>query len=573
MSLAPGADFGSYRIIEQVGRGGMGTVYKAYQPALDRHVAIKVLPAFFAEDKDFLARFRREAVAIARLRHSNILAAFDYGEQDSLPFLVTELVEGGTLADRLGRPLPLDYTIRVIAAVASALDYAHQEAVLHRDLKPSNILLARDGRPVLSDFGLATIVGSLPRLTQTGALVGTPEYMAPEHGTGETVGPSADLYALAVVAHEMLTGRVPFEADTPLAVLLAHMHKPLPPPREVNPELGPEVESVLLRGLAKSPDDRYPTATAFVDALSEAVRETPTPAVGHPRWRPLAGLTGRTRTGSRPLRRSPTRLPRAQLVGGLVAALGILGLGILGLSRTDWAIPGASDGKSGGPKIPSCPTKISYGETISCGIDLVGRVQSYPFAATPGEPVRVRVVEEWGDLVAAARILDAGGATVCGPSISGEMDCRIEGPGPHAITLRDGASAGIGTGGFLLHLQRLSAPVGCQSISYGATGVAGTIEFSAQMHCFTFNGASEDQLRVTWARTSGDLVPSVQLIRPDGSPACGPAPAGELECRLDTSGQHTITLGDGPTPRSRTGAYSLDLTCLGGPCGPPTRAP
>lgn len=272
MSLEPGGTFGPYQVIEQAGRGGMATVYKAYQPSLARNVAIKVLPAFFAEQEGFRERFQQEAVAVAKLRHPNIVAAYDYGEEDGLAYIVNEFVDGGTLADQLGKPLPAEYVAHILGPIASALDYAHARDVLHRDVKPSNILMARDGTPVLADFGLARIMGSVPGYTRTGMTVGTPEYMAPEQGEGDELTPASDQYALAIVAYEMLTGQVPFLGATPLAVVLAHIQKPLPLPREVNPALGPAVEEALLKGLAKLPADRYPSCSAMVAAIAEAGR-------------------------------------------------------------------------------------------------------------------------------------------------------------------------------------------------------------------------------------------------------------------------------------------------------------
>jgi serine/threonine-protein kinase len=272
VSIAPGQTLGQYRIVEQLGRGGMATVYKAFQPSLSRQVAIKVLPEFFAEDPSFHERFRQEGTAIATLRHPNILAVFDSGEADGVAYIVTELVDGGTLADQLGKPLPADYCLGILRSVGSALDYAHARGLVHRDVKPSNILLARDGTPVLSDFGLARMMASpdqstARRLTVTGTAVGTPEYMAPEQASEGEAGPAADLYSLAVVLYEMLTGSVPYTAETPLAVLLAHANKPLPLPRERNPKLSEAVQDVLLKGLAKEPADRYRTAGEMVRAL------------------------------------------------------------------------------------------------------------------------------------------------------------------------------------------------------------------------------------------------------------------------------------------------------------------
>ena len=181
MKLEPGVRLGAYQILGELGRGGMATVYRAYQPTLEREVALKVLPDFLVEQPGFKARFHREAVAVARLQHPNILSVFDHGEQDGVTYIVSEYVEGGTLAARLGAPIQLDYCVRLLRPVADALDYAHSEGVVHRDVKPSNILLDRRGVPILSDFGLARVAESAEseRLTQTGAMVGTPTYMAP----------------------------------------------------------------------------------------------------------------------------------------------------------------------------------------------------------------------------------------------------------------------------------------------------------------------------------------------------------------------------------------------------------
>ncbi len=270
MSLCDGDNLGPYRIIKPIGRGGMATVYKAHHAALDRYVAIKVLPDFFAEDASFLDRFRQEAQSAARLRHPNILSVFDFGQENGTPYLVTELVEGGALADRLGRPVDLQEVVRVLRPIAGALDYAHSHGVMHRDIKPSNILVHRDGTPVLADFGLAKMADSVQKLTATGIVLGTPEYMSPEQVAGDEIGPASDRYSLAVVAYELLTGRVPFRADTPVAVLLSHMSKAMPPARELLGELSAHLEEALRRGLAKIPAERYATATQLVEALTPA---------------------------------------------------------------------------------------------------------------------------------------------------------------------------------------------------------------------------------------------------------------------------------------------------------------
>jgi cyclic di-GMP phosphodiesterase len=261
---------GPYRVMERLGRGGMAAVYRAYHPGLDRYVAIKVLPDFFADDPGYRERFQQEARSVAKLKHPNILEVFDYGYEDGTAYLVLELIEGGTLADRVGRPMELQDVVRIIEQIASALDHAHLHGVLHRDIKPSNILIHSDGTPVLADFGLSRMIGQLRRLTSSGTVMGTPEYMSPEQAADEPMGPASDIYSLAIVAYEMLTGRVPFECDTPAATLLSHVTKPMPATLELKGELSAHLEEVLRKALAKRPEDRYPSAAAFAVALRPA---------------------------------------------------------------------------------------------------------------------------------------------------------------------------------------------------------------------------------------------------------------------------------------------------------------
>ena len=274
MTFHEGMPIGPYRLVDRIGRGGMATVYRAYHPGLDRYVAIKVMPEFFADDPIYRERFQQEARSVARLKHPNILEVFDFGHEDGVAYLVLELIEGGTLAEKIGRPMDLREAVKLLEPLASALDHAHAHGILHRDIKPANILLQKDGTPVLADFGLARIADSLRRLTSAGTVMGTPEYMSPEQAADDPIGPPSDLYSLAVVAYEMLTGRVPFGADTPAAVLLSHVTKPMPATRELKGELSAHVEEVLRRALAKRPEDRFPSAAAFVAALKPAAWPT-----------------------------------------------------------------------------------------------------------------------------------------------------------------------------------------------------------------------------------------------------------------------------------------------------------
>jgi serine/threonine protein kinase/Tol biopolymer transport system component len=270
-----GQTLGAYRIIEQIGRGGMATVYKAYEPALDRYVAIKILPQYFAHDPDFATRFEREAKAVAKLNHPNILPIYSSGQEAGLTYIAMRFVEAGTLKEMLGQPLPLKTTADILGQIGRALDYAHQQGVVHRDVKPANVLMAEGKWALLTDFGLARMVESSVQLTKTGVGVGTPAYMSPEQGQGIKVDARTDIYSLGVVLYEMVTGKVPYEAETPMAVVLKHITAPLPLPREVNPDLPEAVERVILKAMAKAPEDRYQTAGEMVEALEGAVAGVP----------------------------------------------------------------------------------------------------------------------------------------------------------------------------------------------------------------------------------------------------------------------------------------------------------
>ena len=263
-----GQSIGRYRVIEQVGHGGMADVYKAYQPSLDRHVAIKVIHPFLADDGDFLSRFEREAKAVATLRHPNIVQVYDFDAEDGLYYMVMEFIDGSTLKTLLetmparGALLGLDDAVRVILAVGSALKYAHSRHMVHRDVKPGNVMITGDGHVILTDFGIAKII-SATKLTASGAMVGTPAYMSPEQGRGEPGDERSDIYALGVMLYQLLVGRLPYDADTPIALVLKHINDPLPLPTALRPDLSPELERVIDKALAKQPEDRYQTVDAM----------------------------------------------------------------------------------------------------------------------------------------------------------------------------------------------------------------------------------------------------------------------------------------------------------------------
>lgn len=266
-----GRTLGQYRITEQIGIAQMTIVFKAYQPARDRYVAIKGLPPYYAHEEEFAERFAREAKVIARLDHPNILPVYDFGQADGLSFIVMKYVAAGTLKDRLGRALAPEEALNIINQIALALDHTHDQGVLHRDVIPGNILIDEMGRVYLSGFGLARVVEGSVRLTSPGVPVGTPAYMSPEQGQGLEVDRRTDVYALGIILFEMLTGMVPFQADTPLAVVLKHITAPLPVPRQLNPYIPESLERVILKTLSKNPDHRYQTAGEMARTLREAV--------------------------------------------------------------------------------------------------------------------------------------------------------------------------------------------------------------------------------------------------------------------------------------------------------------
>jgi serine/threonine-protein kinase len=267
-----GRTLGKYEITELLGRGGMATVYKGYQREIDRYVAIKVLPPHPGQDPQFVERFRLEARTVARLQHPHILPLYDYGVEDDILYLVTAYVEGGALSDRIdGGPMMLSEVEQILRQIASALDYAHRQGVIHRDIKPDNILLDKEGHALLADFGIVKIVEGDTNLTGTGGLVGTPAYMAPEQGRGESVSNAADIYSLAVVVYEMITGHQPFQAETPMQIVLKHMNEPPPSITENMSTLPPGLERVMQRALAKNPVNRYSSAVEFAEDFARAV--------------------------------------------------------------------------------------------------------------------------------------------------------------------------------------------------------------------------------------------------------------------------------------------------------------
>lgn len=271
MAGLSGQYWGRYHILERLGEGGMAVVFKAFDTKLERVVAVKAIrrDAFPPESLDeILKRFEREAKSLARLAHSNIVKVYDYGEHEGTPFLVMEYLPGGNLKKLLGEPIAWKDALRYLLPIARGLAYAHQHGILHRDIKPANILITETGEPMLTDFGIAKIFEGeqKPALTLSGMIVGTPEYMAPEQWTGHA-NRQSDMYSLGVVLYELVTGRKPYVADTPGAVLLKQASEPLPRPSEIVGYLPEDVERILIKTLAKDPSDRYENMDALVSAM------------------------------------------------------------------------------------------------------------------------------------------------------------------------------------------------------------------------------------------------------------------------------------------------------------------
>jgi serine/threonine kinase PknH len=392
-----GTPFGHYRFVELLGRGGMGEVWRAYDTATDRVVAIKVLPANLSEDEEFQQRFRREAHAAAQLNDPHVIPIHNYGEIDGRLYVDMRLIEGRDLQTVLasGPPLAPSRAVRIIEQVAKALNAAHKIGLVHRDVKPSNILLDEDDFAYLIDFGLAH-GSNQKKLTSTGAVIGTWAYMSPERMRSGEVDARADIYALACVLYECLTGSTPFPGDTFESQALAHLHDPPPRPSITRPDVPPLVDQVIATGMAKDPDQRYATtvklATAARDAITDPIpRPAPTPrglpteptpshvpmaAVTKYRqpppppspWAPAATQRGTEQSAPRvadfrpappPFQPVPTLQPRRRtgLITAIVATVVVLAAGIIGI--TSYLLlkhPDTSPTPTAKPAPPSSPT-------------------------------------------------------------------------------------------------------------------------------------------------------------------------------------------------------------------------
>jgi Protein kinase domain len=329
MSALLGTLFGRYRLEQSLGRGGMAEVFRATDERLGRAVAVKVILPSFAEQPQFVDRFLREARLVAGLEHPNIVPVYDFGDRDGVPYLVMPFLEGGTLAGRLiGKPLSVQLVCLWVRQLAEALDAAHDQKILHRDVKPGNVLIGKGDRVLLADFGIAKMAESATRLTATGVVVGTPMFMAPELAQGQPASPESDLYALAVMAYEMLIGQAPFVGESALAVMHQHVTTPPPRPSVRRPELTTALDPLFAAALAKDPHDRPKPCAAFAAGLESVL------ATGERRAVTLASPTelGQlpTRAMSSVERSEAVASPTPRVGGRLAVVLVLVVLSILG---------------------------------------------------------------------------------------------------------------------------------------------------------------------------------------------------------------------------------------------------
>lgn len=345
MNTLAGRTFGRYYLLEQIGSGGMASVYLVHDLDRDRRVAMKVLSPLMAQGANFKARFQRETRLLQRLNHPHVVPVLDFGEQEGHHYIVMPYYGGGTLQERFrAGPLTPREGGRLIAQLASALDHAHKQGVVHRDVKPSNVLLDEKGSAYLSDFGFAHVQDASISLTGS-ALIGTPAYMSPEQCRGEAIDAQSDQYSLGVILYQITTGRLPFEADTPMGLVVKHANAPLPPPRELSPNLPDSVEAVLIKALAKHPVHRFASVAdlnrAFQAALDEALdssgRLKPVAARPRPATRPAAGSPSQTISRTLPL---PPPAQQRRMARWMFALVPVL---LLPLCYGAWTMTSALD--------------------------------------------------------------------------------------------------------------------------------------------------------------------------------------------------------------------------------------
>jgi serine/threonine-protein kinase len=381
---------GRYRIEAQIGAGGMAQVFRGQDTLLARPVAIKVLAEQFAKDQSFVSRFRREAEAAARINHPNVVGVFDTGSSDGTHYIVMELIEGRTLSDFLskGGRLTPDRAGQVGESVCRALAVAHKHGVIHRDIKSGNIMVTRDGEVKVMDFGIARLETGADTIAQTAAVLGTASYLSPEQARGEKVDARSDIYSLGIVLYEMLTGRVPFTGDSPVAVAYKHVQEAPEPPSKLNPDVTPALDAIVLRCLAKNPANRYQTADDLREDLERARTGKPVQATPLLPSEETVVIGGRRASSGRTQVLAPTGVPPTRRKWWVPVLVSLLILGVLGVGG--WLL---AQGILSEPKTVSVPSVIGYTEAearsvlVNRGLE-VGEVTTEISEERPGTVIR-----------------------------------------------------------------------------------------------------------------------------------------------------------------------------------------
>lgn len=350
MPFKIGEYIGPYQLVAELGQGGMANVYKAYHDSLDRYVAIKVIHLAFSQDEGFLLRFQREARVIAKLDHPNIVPIYDFSQYENRPYIVMKLIEGESLRAKINRaPLTDCQILEILEAVGSALSYAHQQNVLHRDIKPGNVLIGQDNHIYLADFGLARLAYDGAISITGDQMIGTPQYMSPEQGLGKSgIDQRTDIYSLGIMLYEMVTGRLPFDAETPYTIIHDHIYTPPPPPHTFNKNISPQIETIIDKALAKEPDDRYPDASSLVDQfrsyvnqssglktgtpspISETIPAAPTIISVGPKNKPAGNQMERGKSSSNSAPRKPGKKNGVLILGIMIVVFGLITVLIIG---------------------------------------------------------------------------------------------------------------------------------------------------------------------------------------------------------------------------------------------------
>ena len=586
-----GQTVGQYQIVQRLGRGGMADVYQAFHPGLSVYRALKVIRPEFVGEEGFTERFQREARAVAALRHPNIVQMHDFGVQDNLYYMVMEFIEGRDLKTTLaveGELRPFTKIGEIIEQVASALSYAHQRGIVHRDIKPANIMLNSDGQAILTDFGIAKMLSLEEQMTQTGVGIGTPAYMAPEQARGETnIGPTADIYSLGIVIYEMLTGRVPFSADTPLAVMVKVMNDPIPTPRAFSPDIPDVVQGVILKATAKEPAQRYQTADALIDALKRSLDARSTVVTAE------AATQVTPPPPPRPARRvAPwlvTGVVLAVLLCVLLAGVGVWFMwprpatkeaAVLSSAEQQAGTPtGGSEGISEAAAIPtepgsaateevSTPVPVSvstakegellFAQTLSGTVVAMAAVNNYTFEAAQGDSILVRMADPAGELAPEVQVFGPDGQQVCSKWQYAKQtlnaECPLDAPGQYTLL----AGGHDTTGSYSLYVQRTNNPADAAALDFGAT-VSGAVDTMAGMKSYTFEAAQGDGILVRMADPAGELAGEAIVYGPDGQQVCSKWQYAKqtlnAECPLDAPGRYTLLVGGHDT----AGRYNLTL--------------